>query len=196
MSIADLERLEQGQHTSAQPRGALALVGIWRDVAEEELDTSSRTSMPAASGASAVRWSLRPDVPSGHRYSEQPAKADALHIAYGQAGHNLPEQQFTSSITLGELVFGAHRLGARGDALLERMDRALLPNLSVLPFDTEAARHYGSIRAGLERRGTPIGDADIRIAAIALAHGFTVVTGNVRHFQRVPGLSVENWLEE
>jgi len=46
----------------------------------------------------------------------------------------------------------------------------------------------------LEQRGTPIGDADLRIAAIALSRGLIVVTGNVREFQRVPGLQVENWL--
>jgi tRNA(fMet)-specific endonuclease VapC len=106
------------------------------------------------------------------------------------------EQQFTSSITLGELVYGAHRLEARTDALLERLEKTLLPNLPILPFDADAAYQYGEVRAQLERQGTPIGEADLRIAAIALAHGFTVVTGNVRHFQRVPGLSVENWFEE
>jgi tRNA(fMet)-specific endonuclease VapC len=47
----------------------------------------------------------------------------------------------------------------------------------------------------LERRGTPIGDADLRIASIALARGLTVVTANVRHFQLVSGLPVENGLE-
>ena len=57
-----------------------------------------------------------------------------------------------------------------------------------------AARRYGEVRTELERRGTPLGDADLRIAAIALARGLTVVTGNIRHFQRVPGLQVENWL--
>lgn len=106
------------------------------------------------------------------------------------------EQQFTSSITLGELVYGAHRLEARTDALLERLEKTLVPNLPILPFDVAAAYQYGEVRAQLERQGTPIGEADLRIAAIALAHGFTVVTGNVRHFQRVPGLSVENWFEE
>jgi len=106
-----------------------------------------------------------------------------------------PEQQFTSSITLGELVYGAHRLQERTAALLQRLDESLLPNLPVLPFDAAAARRYGQVRADLERRGTPIGDADLRIASIALARGLTVVTGNVRHFQLVPGLAVENWLE-
>jgi len=104
------------------------------------------------------------------------------------------EAQFTSSITLGELVYGALRLGSR--ALLERLEDTLLPNLPVLSFDTAAARQYGAVRAELERRGEPIGDADLRIAAIGLARGLTVVTGNVRHFQRVPALPVENWLEE
>ena len=105
------------------------------------------------------------------------------------------EQQFTSSIALGELVYGAYRLQTRTDALLEQLEKTLLPNLPVLPFDTTAAWRYGEVRAELERRGTLIGDADLRIGAIALVRGLTVVTGNVRHFQRIPGLSVENWLE-
>ena len=107
-----------------------------------------------------------------------------------------PERQFTSSITLGELIYGAHRLGASAGLLLERLDRTLPPNLPALPFDAAAARLYGEVRAGLERRGTPLGDADLRIGAIALARSLTIVTGNVRHFQRIPDLSVENWLEE
>jgi predicted nucleic acid-binding protein len=93
-------------------------------------------------------------------------------------------------------VYGAHRLEARTDALLERLEKTLLPNLPILPFDAAAANQYGKVRAQLERQGTPLGEADLRIAAVALAHGFTVITGNVRHFQRVPGLSVENWFEE
>ncbi len=106
-----------------------------------------------------------------------------------------PEEQYTSSITLGELVYGAHRLRERTATLLERIEDALLPNLPVLPFDASAARRYGELRAELERRGTPVGDADMRIAAIALSRGLTLVTGNERHFRRVPGLEVENWLE-
>ena len=104
------------------------------------------------------------------------------------------ERQFTSSITLGELFYGAHRLGPHASVLLERLDRTLLPNLPALPFDEAAARCYGETRAELERLGTPLGDADLRIGSIALARGLTVVTGNLRHFQRIPGLSVENWL--
>ena len=105
-----------------------------------------------------------------------------------------PEEQATSSITLGELLYGAQRLGERAAALAGRIEELLIPNLAVLPFDTEAARAYGGLRATLERAGTPIGDADMRIASIALARGLVVVTANTRHFVRVPNLIVENWL--
>lgn len=106
-----------------------------------------------------------------------------------------PEAQFTSAITLGELYYGVYRLGQGASGLLGRLDQLLADERVVLPFDMAAARRYGELRAALERHGTPIGDADVRIAAIALDRGLTVVTGNVRHFQRVPGLVVENWLE-
>lgn len=107
-----------------------------------------------------------------------------------------PAQQFTSSITLGELVYGAHRLRERTATLIQKIEDALLPNLPVLSFDAAAARRYGELRAELERMGTPIGDADMRIAAIALSHDLKVVTGNERHFQQVPELEIENWLEQ
>ena len=106
-----------------------------------------------------------------------------------------PEDQFTSSITLGELLYGAYRFPDRAATLLERIEAVIRPNLPVLPFDAAAARRYGETRAYLEGHGTPMGDADLRIASIALARGLTLVTGNVRHFRRVPNLEVENWLE-
>ena len=104
------------------------------------------------------------------------------------------ERQFTSSITLGELIYGARRRGSLAHDYLRRIETRLLPDLPVLPFDSAAAWRYGAVRTELERRGLPLGDADLRIAAIALARNLTVVTGNVRHFQRIPGLPVENWL--
>ena len=104
-----------------------------------------------------------------------------------------PEEQFTSSVTLGELLYGAYR-SRHSAVLLDRIQTVVPAELPVLPFDAAAARRYGEIRAELEGRGTPIGDADVRIAAIALARGLTLVTGNERHFRRVPGLGIENWL--
>lgn len=104
------------------------------------------------------------------------------------------EQQYTSSITLGEMLYGAYRLGERALALVERFNRALWPNLTVLPFDEQAAPHYARVRVELERRGRPIGEADLRIASIALSRDLTVVTAHVREFQRIQGLRVENWL--
>jgi tRNA(fMet)-specific endonuclease VapC len=94
------------------------------------------------------------------------------------------------------LIYGAYKLRTGSELLLERLQERLLPNLPVLPFEEAAARRYGEVRAELERQGTPLGDADLRIGAIALARGFTVVTGNVRHFRRISQLPVENWLQE
>ncbi|OGT25341.1 MAG: hypothetical protein A2Z17_04635 [Gammaproteobacteria bacterium RBG_16_66_13] len=106
-----------------------------------------------------------------------------------------PEEQFTSAITVGEMVYGAHRSPSR-DRLLQQLEERVWPNVRVLPFDRPAAETYGRLRAELERVGTPLSEPDLRIAAIALTHDLTVVTGNVRHFARVPGLQVENWLRE
>jgi tRNA(fMet)-specific endonuclease VapC len=104
-----------------------------------------------------------------------------------------PEQQFTTAITLGELLYGAVR---RGSAALERRVRDLVVGaLPVLPFDQPAAEVYGTLRARLEGEGRRLDEPDLRIASIALSRGLTVVTGNVRHFARVPDLDVENWLE-
>ena len=63
-----------------------------------------------------------------------------------------------------------------------------------MPFDREAAEVYGPLRAELERQGRPLAAPDLQIAAIALSRDLTLITGNVRHFGRVPGLRVENWL--
>lgn len=105
----------------------------------------------------------------------------------------LAERRFTSSINISEMAYGAYRERHRTQELLRRIHRIITPNFAVLPFDAAAWR-YGELRAYLERLGTPIGDADTRIAAVALTRNLTVVTGNVRQFNRVPGLAVEDWL--
>lgn len=66
--------------------------------------------------------------------------------------------------------------------------------LTILPFDEGAASIYGPLRAQLEAEGRRLDEPDLRIASIALSRDLTLITGNVRHFAPVPGLSVENWL--
>ena len=106
----------------------------------------------------------------------------------------LPTQQTTTAITLGELLYGVAR---RGSPDLTRRVRELLESgLSILAFDRRAAEDYGELRATLEREGQRLDEPDLRIAAIVRSRDLTLVTGNVRHFERVPELTVENWLAD
>lgn len=68
-----------------------------------------------------------------------------------------------------------------------------LGQLSVVPFDGDVAHVYGSVRATLEKRGKPIGELDMLIAATALHRRSVLVTNNLREFQRVPRLECESW---
>ena len=102
-----------------------------------------------------------------------------------------PDAVCTSIVVACELRFGAKRKGS--DALTSRVEQ-LLASLTVLPLDEPADQHYADIRAALERAGTPIGNHDMFIAAHARSRGMTLVTHNMREFERVPGLRVEDWL--
>ena len=104
------------------------------------------------------------------------------------------EDQFTTAINVGEMIYGANR-SSRRDYLLRRFEERLWPMVSILPFDRAAAETYGVLRAELERSGTPLAEPDLRIPSIGLSRNLTVVTGNIRHFSRVPGLAVENWIQ-
>jgi tRNA(fMet)-specific endonuclease VapC len=104
-----------------------------------------------------------------------------------------PDEQFTTTVTVGEMVYGALRSG-RANELIQRLQTDIWPNVNILAFDVAAAEVYGALRAGLEKEGITVAEADLRIAAIARSRGMTLVTGNVRHFQRIPNLIVENWL--
>lgn len=95
------------------------------------------------------------------------------------------------SVVKGELVFGARASGRVAENL--RSLTKLFGLFPSLPFDDEAATRYGELRAVLRREGTPIGPNDMLIAAIALVHRATVVTRNVKEFERVPDLSVVRW---
>jgi tRNA(fMet)-specific endonuclease VapC len=105
------------------------------------------------------------------------------------------KDQSISTITLGELLYGAHRSVQRENELVRAINERLVANLTVLPFDSEAARAYGRVRATLEKSGVVVAEADLRIASTALSRNLTVVTANTRHFQRIPDLAIENWLD-
>lgn len=71
---------------------------------------------------------------------------------------------------------------------------SFLSNTAVLPFEDNAAVEYGYIRAGIEKKGAPIGPDDMLIAAHARTLDLTVVTNSTKEFARVPGLKLENWV--
>lgn len=97
----------------------------------------------------------------------------------------------TSIIVACELRYGAAKKAS--PRLTEQLEAILAP-LEILPLEPDADRHYGHIRAILERSGQIIGPNDLLIAAQALDGGLTLVTDNVGEFKRVPGLNVLNWL--
>jgi tRNA(fMet)-specific endonuclease VapC len=98
----------------------------------------------------------------------------------------------TSIIVAAELRYGAAK--SNSAKLAERID-IILSALEILPLETPADQQYAAVRHHLTRKGTLIGPNDLLIAAQALASDLTVVTANVGEFTRVPGLKVENWLQ-
>jgi tRNA(fMet)-specific endonuclease VapC len=103
-----------------------------------------------------------------------------------------PRDMVVSSITLAELRFGVEK--SRQPAANRRALQHVLDVLNVAPFDAKAAQIYGSVRAGLEAQGKPIGPLDTLIAAHALSLDLTLVTNNAREFSKVRRLRVENWV--
>ena len=93
--------------------------------------------------------------------------------------------------SLSELVFGAEH-SQQVERNLADIE-AFAARLEVLPFDNKAAYHFGQIRAALYRAGRPIGPYDMMIAGQARASGLKLVTNNVKEFERVPGLLLEDW---
>ena len=106
--------------------------------------------------------------------------------------NSLAEQLCISSITLGELHYGAEKSARRVENLAAI--ESFVGRLEVLAFGDKAAGHYGQVRAELERAGAPCGPHDMQIGGHARSEGLIVVTNNMREFVRMPGLRVENWL--
>jgi tRNA(fMet)-specific endonuclease VapC len=124
--------------------------------------------------------------------------ADTVSYALRGEGHvgtrileHAPSDLCISAITLAELRFGAE---AKKSLRLRRAIRSFVKDVAVLAFDEVAAERFAEVAADLAGSGTPIGVFDTLVAAQALSLGLTVVTNNTRHFSKVAGLKVENWL--
>jgi len=101
-------------------------------------------------------------------------------------------QMCVSSVTFGELIFGAER-SARPEKNVIAIE-SLVARMELAVFDGKAAIHFGQIRADLAKLGTPIGPYDAMIAGHARSTGLILVTNNLKEFSRVPGLRLENWV--
>ena len=102
-------------------------------------------------------------------------------------------QMCISSVTWGELVYGAER-SSQPERNLSDIE-GFAARLETMPFDIPAATHFGQLRAELYKAGKPIGPYDMMIAGHARALGLVLVTNSLEEFERVPGLRVENWIE-
>ena len=102
-----------------------------------------------------------------------------------------PGDRYLSLITLGELYYGVFN-SIRWQQNLVRY-RGFFARTKVLPFTPDVADRYGRVKVHLQKRGAPIADNDLWIAAHALEHDFTLVTNNERDFSRIPRLKLVNW---
>ncbi len=102
-----------------------------------------------------------------------------------------PEDLCISAVTRGELLYGLHL--KQGAHRLGKVIEQFLMRVQCLPWDEHAATHFATVAAQLHASGTPIGSMDAMIAGHAIAKKAILVTNNVRHFERVIGLRVENW---
>ena len=104
-----------------------------------------------------------------------------------------PSEICISSLTYAELIHGVESSKA-----VDKNRTALtllLTDIEILPFDISAAEGYGEIHVELERKGTPIAPLDMMIAGHARSLGYTVVTNNIKEFERIDGLRLENWVD-
>ncbi|MGB6296643.1 MAG: type II toxin-antitoxin system VapC family toxin [Rivularia sp. (in: cyanobacteria)] len=98
-----------------------------------------------------------------------------------------------SSITVAELEYGVYK-SQRQEKNKLALTQFLIP-LEIVSFDEISTQLYGQIRAELEKKGTVIGAMDMLIASQAMSLGLTLVTNNIKEFSRIPGLVLENWVE-
>lgn len=96
-----------------------------------------------------------------------------------------------SSISKAEMYYGSAK--SQTPEISRAKQDSFFNRFTSISFSDQAAEFYGTIRAGLERKGKPIGQNDMLIAAIALANNLVLVTHNISEFERVPNLTLEDW---
>ncbi|MDJ0619972.1 MAG: type II toxin-antitoxin system VapC family toxin [Calothrix sp. MO_192.B10] len=103
-----------------------------------------------------------------------------------------PSDIFISSLTVMEVKYGL-AINPQRAIKIQPLIEALLHTITILPFGTSEAEKAAQIRSILKAAGNPIGAYDVLIAATALAHNHILVTSNIREFQRISSLQIENW---
>jgi len=120
-------------------------------------------------------------------------KRNPSQILLEKLGTLPKELQYTSSINIGEIYYGANR-SSRKDQIINAFEERVFPNVHIVGFDEMSGKLFGELKAELEKQGIVCSEPDLRIASIAIQHDFILITGNTKHFQKIPGLSIENWI--
>lgn len=115
-------------------------------------------------------------------------RAPQLRVKLAQVSRQII---YVSTITKAEMFYGSAKSQTPEQSLKKQIE--FLETVQSITFDESAAKIYGSMRVALERKGTPIGQHDMLIAAIALANDLILVTHNVGEFSRVEELKLEDW---
>ena len=105
-----------------------------------------------------------------------------------------PKDLSISAITLAEIYYGIEKSPIKKKARRAKIEQ-IRSTVEVHPFDESAAAKYGIIRTQLEKKGLVISERDLQIASTAIANGLCVITHNVKDFNRVEKLKVEDWAE-
>lgn len=107
---------------------------------------------------------------------------------------NLPKAvQYTSAVNIGEIYYGVYR-SPKKEQILNAFERYVFPNVNILAFDEKCGEIFGILKADIEKNGIGCSEPDLRIAAVAIYNNLTLVTGNTRHFEKLPGVRIQNWI--
>ncbi len=99
-----------------------------------------------------------------------------------------------SVVTLMDLYYGAYKSQKKTSNLAKI--KTLENSLQIVPLGQEPVEIFGMLKAGMESSGTPLDDVDLILASCALAHNLTLVTNNLKHFERIEGLRIQNWTKK